>query len=103
MLAEDVIVGRSAIGLVVKNPNSETPTFRYARHLGKEDISNIRDCIRQLVIQSVIPWMEARVREWNEVFIHSRKGLAGKLLGAGKKLFGGPERVTRDSANYDVR
>ncbi|KAJ9104607.1 hypothetical protein QFC21_002105 [Naganishia friedmannii] len=101
MLAEDVLVERTAVGLIAKNPSSEMPSFRYARHLGEEDISNIRGCIRQIIIQSVIPWMEARIREWNEGYMQSRKGIAGKLFGAGKRLFGGTEHATTSSAGYD--
>lgn len=103
MLAEDVLLEQSEIGLVVRNPKSETPAFRYARYLEKEDISNIRDCIRQLTIQSVIPWMEARVREWSEGFTQSRKSIAGKLFGAGRKLFVGSDHIPSSSANYDAK
>lgn len=90
VLADTVLVGHSEIGLVLRNPKNETPSFRYARHLQKEDINNIRNCIRELTVQSIIPWMEARLREWTEVFLQSKKGIAGRLFGASKKFFGGP-------------
>jgi hypothetical protein len=102
MLAEGVLVERSEIGLVAKNPQSEKSSFRYACYLEEEDIKNIQDCIRQLIVQSIVPWMEARVREWNEVFLQSKKGMAGRLFGAGKNLFRSTGHVTLNLSKGDA-
>ncbi len=60
----------------------------YARCLSPQDIVAIRGFLRELTTQSLIPWMEGRIREWNEIFNNSRRGITGRLFGAGRKFFG---------------
>lgn len=60
----------------------------YAQRLSSEDVDRLIAVVRELVVQSLVPWMEARVREWNEAYQSNRRGLTGRLFGAGRKLFG---------------
>lgn len=60
----------------------------YGARLTAEDTQRLAALVRELVVQSLVPWMEARVREWNEVWQTNRRGLTGRLFGAGRKLFG---------------
>jgi hypothetical protein len=73
----------------------------YAALLGAEDIWRIAALVRELVVQSLVPWMEARVREWNEAYQSNRRGLTGRIFGAGRKLFGG-SRPTSPSPAKDA-
>ncbi|EKD03504.1 hypothetical protein A1Q2_02222 [Trichosporon asahii var. asahii CBS 8904] len=63
------------------------PPKTYASLLTSEDIQRLMALVRELVVQSLVPWMEARIREWNEAYQSSRRGLTGRLFGAGRKLF----------------
>nr|XP_019050343.1 hypothetical protein I302_00772 [Kwoniella bestiolae CBS 10118]OCF29273.1 hypothetical protein I302_00772 [Kwoniella bestiolae CBS 10118] len=56
--------------------------------LTAEDTQRLAALVRELVVQSLVPWMEARVREWNEVYHANRRGITGRLFGAGRKFFG---------------
>ncbi|BEI82101.1 hypothetical protein CcaverHIS002_0212610 [Cutaneotrichosporon cavernicola] len=60
---------------------------RYAAKLSVDDVQALIALVRELVVQSLVPWMEARVREWNEAYQTNRRGLTGRLFGAGRKLF----------------
>jgi hypothetical protein len=60
----------------------------YGQKLSAEDTQRLAALVRELVVQSLVPWMEARIREWNEVYSHNRRGITGRLFGAGRKLFG---------------
>jgi hypothetical protein len=61
---------------------------RYAAKLTPDDVQALIALVRELVVQSLVPWMEARVREWNEAYQTNRRGITGRLFGAGRKLFG---------------
>jgi hypothetical protein len=74
--------------LVISHPPSGLGTPDYARQLAPQDIVAIRGFLRELTTQSLIPWMEGRIREWNEIFNNSRRGITGRLFGAGRKFFG---------------
>lgn len=59
----------------------------YGSKLTAEDTQRLAGLVRELVVQSLVPWMEARVREWNEVWQTNRRGITGRLFGAGRKFF----------------
>lgn len=74
-----------------ETPQSPTKPSRrklYGARLTAEDTQRLAALVRELVVQSLIPWMEARIREWNEVWHTNRRGLTGRLFGAGRKFFG---------------
>lgn len=78
------------------------PLERYARHLREEDILAITMFLRELATQSIIPYMEARVREWSEIWGNSRRGITGRLFGAGKKFFGSSPKPTSGGSGYNT-
>lgn len=57
--------------------------------LGERDILGFRIFLRDMVVMSLVPWMERNVQQWNETLAASRKGLTGRLFSAGRKYFGG--------------
>jgi len=72
------------------SPASGTKPSRrklYGSKLSAEDTQRLAALVRELVVQSLVPWMEARVREWNEVWQTNRRGITGRLFGAGRKFF----------------
>jgi len=72
-----------------------------ACRLTSEDVDAIRGFLREYVSQSLVPWMEARVREWNEIFVNSRRGITGRLFGAGRKLFGSGRSTPNQNLVYN--
>ncbi len=75
---------------------------KYGQLLSEQDTINIRAFLKELTSQSLIPWMEARVREWNEVFSNSRRGITGRLFGAGRKFFGGGKPPPSSGMGYNT-
>ncbi|WVQ74505.1 hypothetical protein IAR50_004106 [Cryptococcus sp. DSM 104548] len=86
----------AAAHLLKSNDSDKPPTTPgkpsrrklYGAKLTAEDTQRLAALVRELVVQSLIPWMEARIREWNEVYHANRRGITGRLFGAGRKLFG---------------
>ena len=86
-LAATYAAAMSSLSLSPITAPSDEPPRAYASRLSAEDITRICALVKELVTQSVVPWMEARVREWNELWHSNRRGLTGRLFGAGRKLF----------------
>lgn len=59
----------------------------YGSKLTADDTQRLAALVRELVVQSLVPWMEGKVREWNEVWQSNRRGITGRLFGAGRKFF----------------
>lgn len=86
----------AAMSVVADEQASQTPGSpslsvrkkMYGQKLTAEDTQRLAALVRELVVQSLVPWMEARIREWNESYSHNRRGITGRLFGAGRKLFG---------------
>lgn len=97
ILNDNVRVQKMGSRLIARRKDGQPPGNVYAQYLSGKDIERIRQCIRGVTVQSIIPWMEARVREWHDIHSQSRKGVAAKLFGAGKKLFGSANAGAPDS------
>ena len=52
------------------------------------DAAVIRTFIRELVTQSIIPFMEGRIATWNDQVISQRRGMSGRFLSLSKKWTG---------------
>lgn len=74
--------------------------------LFETDVTAIRNFVRELVTQSMVPSMEQLCAQWNEL-ASRRKGLSGRLLSAGKRWGLGFSRNSSTpsavigSSNYD--
>lgn len=88
VLAEDVQVRKLDGHLIASRGDAQLPQYAYAQYLDEKDAQSIQDCIRGITVQSVIPWMEARVREWNGTYAGSRTGITSRIFGAGRKFLG---------------
>jgi hypothetical protein len=89
MSAAAEAMGEQPISNTPSSPSKPVRRIIYGARLSAEDTQRLVALVRELVVQSLIPWMEARVREWNEVYHANRRGITGRLFGAGRKLFGG--------------
>ncbi|GAA5861311.1 hypothetical protein JCM1840_005328 [Sporobolomyces johnsonii] len=90
--------GRSAIGLgvdgydveegVEKVEQPERVAMERGKELSEEDLRLIGGFMRELVVQSVVPWIERAVVVGNEQYTASKKSIGGRLFSAGRKYFG---------------
>jgi hypothetical protein len=100
ILNDNVRVQKVGSRLMAIRYDNQPPANVYAQYLNKDDIERIQQCIRCVTVQSIIPWMEARVREWSDIHSQSRKGVAAKLFGAGKRLFGSANAALPESRDH---
>ncbi|KAJ5737014.1 uncharacterized protein N7483_002139 [Penicillium malachiteum] len=77
-------------------------------YLFESDATAIRAFIRELVVQSVIPFMENRVAVWNDQIASRRRGISGRFMSVGRRFmtFGAGSRASGTGAaggsgNYD--
>ncbi|KAG1245102.1 hypothetical protein G6F68_015192 [Rhizopus microsporus] len=53
--------------------------------------------VREFAIQSLVPFMERNIQQWNEQVASARRGLTGRLFGASRRLFGTSGRSSPQS------
>lgn len=74
--------------------SSISSTHNPSSKLSDDDENSLRIFVRELVVQSVIPFMERCVATWNDQIAASRRGLTGRLFSASKKYFASSTRAT---------
>ena len=67
----------------------ETPSIPRGAALSMDDIQRLRAYVREFIIKSLVPFLESTVHHLGEQVAAQRKGLTGRLLGAGRKFFAG--------------
>lgn len=66
-------------------------------YLFDSDVTAIRTFIRELIVQSVIPFMENRVAVWNDQVASRRRGFGGRLVSMMGRRFAGLGGSSRSS------
>lgn len=56
-------------------------------YLHEADINSVKVMTRELVVQSIIPFMERCINTWNEQIASGRRGIAGRFFSASRKYF----------------
>ncbi|RPB29398.1 hypothetical protein L211DRAFT_775612 [Terfezia boudieri ATCC MYA-4762] len=75
------------------------PTF----YLPESEISGIRTMVREMVAQSIIPFMERCIATWNDQVASRRKGFSGRFISMSKRYFGASRGSNSTStSNYDA-
>ena len=69
-----------------------------ASYLIESDMTAIRTFVREMVAQSVVPFMERCVATWNEQVASRRRGISGRFMSLSKK-WGGFGVSSRSSSN----
>jgi hypothetical protein len=59
--------------------NPEKVAEPYGCCLSDEDINGITQMLREMLTQSILPYMERNIAHWNEQVAASRKGIAGRF------------------------
>lgn len=57
-------------------------------NLSDQDLQGIDKFMREMVVQSIVPFMERTILISNEQFIASKRSIGGRLFSAGRKYFG---------------
>ncbi|WFD30377.1 hypothetical protein MSPP1_001396 [Malassezia sp. CBS 17886] len=71
--------------------------------LSDDDIARLRAYVRELVVKSLVPYLERNVQQLNEHVAALRGGLTGRLLGAGRKLFHTGRPANAPASGYDAQ
>ncbi|KAG0226837.1 Trafficking protein particle complex 8 [Actinomortierella wolfii] len=77
-----------ALDLLLHPERSAEP---YGCCMSDEDIAGISTFLREMVAQSIVPYMERNINHWNEQVAVSRRGIAGRFrryFGSGSKPAG---------------
>lgn len=83
------------------HPYLENNTQLYVK-MGEKDAYNLRVFLRELVIMSLVPWMERSVQTWNEALAASRRGITGRLFNVGRRfLTSTPTKDPNDPLAYN--
>lgn len=86
-------VSQSLQGLgLIATDSAPPPDMDYGKCLTTEDIMGIKTFVREMVVQSLIPFMERNMQLWNEQVAAARRGLSGRFFGASRRLFGSSAR-----------
>ncbi|KAL7753947.1 hypothetical protein RI367_000880 [Sorochytrium milnesiophthora] len=72
----------------VPAPSATSVTAGPHAVLAQSDVTAIRNMMRELIVQSLVPYMERNMQHWNEQVAVSRRGLTGRFFQASKKYFG---------------
>ncbi|KAF8463514.1 ER-golgi trafficking TRAPP I complex 85 kDa subunit-domain-containing protein [Kalaharituber pfeilii] len=71
--------------------------------LPESEITGIKTMVREMVAQSIIPFMERCVVTWNDQIASRRKGLSGRFLSMSKRYFGSSRSSgSTSTSNYDA-
>jgi hypothetical protein len=85
-------ISQSLQGLGIINTDNAPPEVDYGKYLNTEDITGLRVFVREMVVQSLVPFMERNIQLWNEQVAAARRGISGRFFGASRRLFGSSAR-----------
>jgi trafficking protein particle complex subunit 8 len=70
-------------------------------YLSESDVTTIKSLVRELVVQSVIPFMENKVALWNDQVASRRRGISGRFMSMSRRWagFGSSSRSTSSSGS----
>ena len=98
--AEDDLAQISIIDYDAESLNSH--------YIFDSDVSAIRSFLREMVTQSIVPFMENRIMTWNDQVASRRRGLSGRFMSLSKRWtpFGSsrnssPNSSQPSNSNYD--
>ncbi|KAG8936905.1 hypothetical protein FRC02_009995 [Tulasnella sp. 418] len=82
----------------VQEPPTPTPPLE-TLNLSDEDTVNTNRFIREFVVQSLVPWMERSVVEWNEAYSSTRR-LPSRLFSSTRRLFGSSNPSSNTNSGF---
>jgi hypothetical protein len=81
------------------------------KYIFDSDAASIRSFLREMITQSIVPFMENRIMTWNDQVASRRRGLSGRFISLSKRWtgFGSSSRSSQSSSattsntNYDAQ
>ncbi|CAF9911666.1 MAG: hypothetical protein GOMPHAMPRED_007486 [Gomphillus americanus] len=80
----------------------------FKQYLFNSDAVSLRTFVREMVTQSIIPFMEGRINAWNEQVASRRRGISGRFMSLSKRFTFGSGRgskggsSTNSNTNYNA-
>lgn len=73
------------------------------RYIPYADHAGLSSLVREMITQSIVPYMERCITMWNEQVAGPRRGLAGRFLNVGRSFWGSSRTTapTSGNGNYD--
>ena len=100
LTAEDDL---SKISIIDYDPDNHS-----SHYIFESDASALRSFLREMVTQSIVPFMENRIMTWNDQVASRRRGLSGRFMSLSKRwtAFGSsrsssPNSSPTSNTNYD--
>ncbi|KAG1145052.1 hypothetical protein G6F37_002893 [Rhizopus arrhizus] len=72
-------------------------SIQYGRCMTADNVEQLKTMVREFAVQSLVPFMERNIQQWNEQVASARRGLTGRLFGASRRLFGTSGRSSPQS------
>lgn len=70
----------------------------FKQYLYNTDVAVIKTFVREMVTQSIVPFMEGRVTTWNDQIASNRRGIGGRFMSLSKRFTGfGSTRASKSS------
>lgn len=76
--------------------------INYGAFMSDDDVKGIKSMVKDFIVQSLIPYMEKQVQYWNEQVAANRRGVAGRLFTASRRLFGQTTGTQAPATNYRI-
>lgn len=103
--------GEAGTGVANGDEVASTSDVLLGGRLTDVDVTSLKSFLREMTVKSLVPFMEKSIGQWNELvsrkstiivnsqrltdpsstllqYASSRRGLTGRLFGAGRKFFG---------------
>ena len=71
--------------LILLTSSGRNAVFDAVTRVFESDATSIRSLIREMVTQSVVPFMESRIVTWNDQVASKRRGLGGRFMSLSKR------------------
>jgi trafficking protein particle complex subunit 8 len=82
----------------LKRKEQDSGVDEFKQYLFDTDITMIKTFVREMVTQSIIPFMEGRITAWNEHVASRRRGISGRFMSLSKRWTGfGANRGSKSS------
>lgn len=89
---------------------SDEDTSGGEKYIFDSDATSIRAFLREMLTQSIVPFMEHRIMTWNDQVASRRRGLSGRFTSLTKRwtVFGSrsssnPTGISNQNSNYDAQ
>lgn len=71
----------------------------YGAMITMRDVASIREALKQMMVRSVVPHMQYRIRVLSDQTANQRRGITGRLFSAGRRYFGAATKASSTQTN----